>query len=329
MSWSSCVAERASWLARKRTASAILRGSASASGEIPGACGSVERLDARVDDQQRDLDAARAQLERGRVGDRSHAERSCRPQTAARQRAPRRAAGDLHQSRCPALRDRESSAGGQERERCAGRSRRPRVEAVEVGLGNRAAAEGPAALAAVRGGRVQHELDSTVSSGGLLQHAVHARGVRHVGLQRERAGRADAVQGAPRPRRPRHRPAVAHQQLDDRATQIARSEHDRTSLCLASRSSNRSIPSGWWFACHLVPLGRLLSRLLIGLTNSLTNQVSSSSPDPGDPRAARHRLEGQLEERPERPVELLSSASADIASRVRLNLNLAATRSSR
>jgi len=100
--------------------------------------------------------ALRPQLERGRVGDRSHAERSCRPQTAARHRAPCRAAGDLHQSRCPALRDRESSAGGQEREGRAGGSRRPRVKAVEVGLGNRAAAEGPGALAAVCGGRVQH-----------------------------------------------------------------------------------------------------------------------------------------------------------------------------
>ena len=86
------------------------------------------------------------------------------------------------------------------------------------------------AVAAVCGGRVQHELDSAVSSGRLLQHAVHARRVRHVGLQRERPGRADAVQGAPRPRHPRHRPAVAHQQLDDRATQIAGSEHNRTSL---------------------------------------------------------------------------------------------------
>jgi hypothetical protein len=36
VSWSSCVAERASWLARKRTASAILCGSANASGETPG-----------------------------------------------------------------------------------------------------------------------------------------------------------------------------------------------------------------------------------------------------------------------------------------------------
>ena len=35
VSWSSCVADRASWLARKRTASAILRGSASASGGTP------------------------------------------------------------------------------------------------------------------------------------------------------------------------------------------------------------------------------------------------------------------------------------------------------
>src|SRR5260370_344078 len=36
VSWSSCVAERASWLAKKRTASAILCGSANASGATPG-----------------------------------------------------------------------------------------------------------------------------------------------------------------------------------------------------------------------------------------------------------------------------------------------------
>src|SRR5215207_8130101 len=40
------------------------------------ACGTVKRLDARVDDQQGHLDAAGAQLECGSVGDRSHAERS-------------------------------------------------------------------------------------------------------------------------------------------------------------------------------------------------------------------------------------------------------------
>lgn len=64
----------------------------------------------------------------------------------------------------------------------------------------------------------------------LLQRAVHARGVRHVRLQRERASRADPVQGALRPRHPRHRPALADQQLDDRATQVARSEHNGASL---------------------------------------------------------------------------------------------------
>src|SRR4051812_48218591 len=133
-----------------------------------GACGPVERLDARVDDEQRDLDAVGAQLERGRVADRSHAERSRRPQTTARHCAPCRAAGDLHQSRRPALPECESPAGGQEREGRPGRSRCPRVEAVQVGLGNWAAAEGTAALAAVCGGRVQDELDSTLSSGRLL-----------------------------------------------------------------------------------------------------------------------------------------------------------------
>jgi len=59
-------------------------------------------------------------LERGRVGDRSHAERACRPQTAARHRAPCRATGDLHHGRRAALRDSESPAGG------AG-TRRPRA----------------------------------------------------------------------------------------------------------------------------------------------------------------------------------------------------------
>src|ERR1700742_734505 len=71
VSWSSCVAERASWLARNRTASEILRGSASVSGETR-AGGPIERLNARVDDEQRDLDAAGAQLERGRSGDRTY-----------------------------------------------------------------------------------------------------------------------------------------------------------------------------------------------------------------------------------------------------------------
>jgi hypothetical protein len=59
---------------------------------------------------------------------------------------------------------------------------------------------------------------------------VHACWVRHVGFERERAGRPDAVQGALRARGAGHRPAVAHQQLDDGATEVARSEHDRTSL---------------------------------------------------------------------------------------------------
>jgi hypothetical protein len=58
-------------------------------------------------------------------------------------RAPRRAAGDLHESRCPAVHDREASASGQQGERRAGRSRRPRVKAVKVGIDNRAGAERP------------------------------------------------------------------------------------------------------------------------------------------------------------------------------------------
>jgi hypothetical protein len=62
-----------------------------------GAGGPVERLDARVDDEQRDLDAVGAQLERGRVGDRSHAERSRRPQATAWHRAPRYLCSRTHQ----------------------------------------------------------------------------------------------------------------------------------------------------------------------------------------------------------------------------------------
>ena len=212
VSWSSWVAERASWLARNRTASAILARVGQRFGRDAGAGGPVERLDAGVDDQQRDLDAVGAELERGRVGDRSHPERSGRPQTAAGHRAPRRSAGDLHQRRCPALREREASAGGQEREGRAGRCRRPRVKAAEVGLGNRAAAEGPGAIAAVCGGGVHHEVDATVRGGRLLQHGVHARRVGDVGLERERAGGAERRPGCSataRPRRPpsRRRPA--------------------------------------------------------------------------------------------------------------------------
>ena len=70
----------------------------------------------------------------------------------------------------------------------------PTIKAVKVGLGNRTAAERPGASAAVCSGRVQHELDPSVSNGRPLQRAVHARGVGHISLQRERASRADAVQ---------------------------------------------------------------------------------------------------------------------------------------
>jgi hypothetical protein len=83
-------------------------------------------------------------------------------------RAPRRAAGDLHESRCPAVHDREASASGQQGERRAAgaavHESKPSRSASTIGP----APNGPGALASVCGGRVHHELDSTVSRGGLL-----------------------------------------------------------------------------------------------------------------------------------------------------------------
>ena len=168
---SSCVAARPPCSPSRRTACAISCGSASAATSAPLAR-AAQRLDAGVDDQQRDLDPVLAQLEGRRLRERADAERARRPEPAAGHRPPRRAARDLHDRGGPALLEQEPARRRQERERGTRRRRGPGVEGVRAGLGERAPAERSRALAAVRRGGVDDEVGRAVRGRALLQRRV-------------------------------------------------------------------------------------------------------------------------------------------------------------
>ena len=90
------------------------------------------------------MDALGSHLLRGGLDERPGRERTCRPQTPARHRAPGRAARDLHERAAAGLLER-GDAGGEEHERLLGHRHRPRVERTQIGARELAAAERSAA----------------------------------------------------------------------------------------------------------------------------------------------------------------------------------------
>jgi hypothetical protein len=104
--------------------------------------GRLRRLDRRVDRQQRGVDALAAQFLRRGLNQGPRRERAGCPQPPTRDRAARRAAGDLHERTAPASAVAQRGASdGQEHERLLGHGDGPAAKCVEVGGGELAAAD--------------------------------------------------------------------------------------------------------------------------------------------------------------------------------------------
>ena len=121
----------------------------------------------------------------------------------------------------------EPGACRQKRERRTRRRGGPRIERLWHRLRERAAAERPAAVAAVSGCGVDGEIDAAVSGGGFLQDAPDISLVGDIALQRERSGCRDAVERLLRARDTGNAPALRQEQLDHGAAEIPRPEDDR------------------------------------------------------------------------------------------------------
>ncbi len=164
--------------------------------------------------------------------DRAYAEGAGGPQAAAGHRAARRSAGDLDERGRPVLVEREAAGHREEGERGARRRGRPGIERVGRGVGQRAAAEGTAAIAAVGRCRVEDEVDAAVRLGRPGQGAAHAPGIGDVARHGQRARRVGGRQRGVRAGHGDDRPVVGAQALDDRPAEVARAEDHRAALLL-------------------------------------------------------------------------------------------------
>ena len=96
-----------------------------------------------------------------------------------------------------ALLEQKRADGGKEREGRPGGCGRPRLERLRSRLAEQAAAEWPAPVAAVRSGGVHDQIDATVHSSRLLEHASYARRIRDVSLETNGTRGRDTVERRP------------------------------------------------------------------------------------------------------------------------------------
>src|SRR5262249_27622034 len=122
----------------------------------------TEGLDARVDDQQRDVDAMLTELERGCLGDRTDAEGTRGPKPAAGCGATRRPPGGGRAGGPRPRLEREGPGRGREGDGGARGGGAPRTERMGRRRGEGPAAEGAVSTPAVGRGGVDDELDASV-----------------------------------------------------------------------------------------------------------------------------------------------------------------------
>ena len=190
------------------------------------------------------MDPLLAQLERGGLGDRPHAEGTGGPEAATRGRATGGAARHLDHRRGSILGDEKGTGGREERERGACGCRGPRFVRVGSCLRDRPAAERPAAIAAVGRGGVDDEIDAAVSLGCLLERRPHARLIGHVGPEGECTGLGDAGQRRLGARDACHGPPLRAEQVDDSLAEVAGTE-DNGAPAVRCRSCSSCASRSW------------------------------------------------------------------------------------